>query len=157
MNFSKLFILVLFVISFFTLSSFQTVPTESFRLKNFHLEKGLALEGYDPVSYFKNSPKEGSTSIAAKYLGVIYRFASQENKATFSQNPEKYLPQYGGWCAYAMGKNNEKVSVNPKTYKIVNGKLYLFYNAYFTNTLTDWNKDEANLLNKANQNWSKVK
>jgi hypothetical protein len=58
-------------------------------------------------------------------------------------------PAYGGWCAYAMGSTGEKVSVDPKTFKIVNGRLNLFYNRFFNNTLDDWNKDEVNLKKKA--------
>ena len=63
---------------------------------------------------------------------------------------------FGGWCAYAMGDNGEKVDIDPETFKIIDGKLYLFYNAYFNNTLNSWNKDEKNLKNKANNNWSKL-
>ena len=72
------------------------------------------------------------------------------------KNPAKYEPQYGGWCAYAMGAKGEKVSVDPKTYKIVDGKLYLFYNRLFNNTLEDWNENEAKLKNKADANWVNI-
>ena len=154
-NSKNIFFLLFF--TFILFSSFQTIPTESFRAKHFNIEKGLAVEGYDVVAYFKGKPKKGSSSITVKYLGITYQFVSKENKALFTKNPENYLPQYGGWCAYALGAKAEKVEIDPETYKIVNGKLYLFYNAYFTNTLTLWNKDEANFLNKANQNWSKIK
>ena len=139
------------------LSSFQSTPTKDFRLKHFNLEKNVAIEGYDPVSYFQGKPKKGSSSISVSYLGIIYKFSSETNKATFSKAPEKYLPQYGGWCAYAMGEKGEKVEIDPETYKIIEGKLYLFYNAYFTNTLTSWNKDQSKYLNLANQNWAKFK
>jgi hypothetical protein len=66
------------------------------------------------------------------------------------------MPQYGGWCAYAMGAKNEKVTMNPENYKIVDGKLYLFYKNFFTDTLDDWNEDEENLKQKANENWKKI-
>jgi hypothetical protein len=74
----------------------------------------------------------------------------------FKANPEKYKPAYGGWCAYAMGENGEKVKVDPETYKIVDGKLYLFYNFWTTNTLDDWNKNEKKLKEAADRNWSKI-
>ena len=74
----------------------------------------------------------------------------------FKKNPTKYLPQYGAWCAYAMGDNGDKVSVNPETYKIVDGKLYLFYNKLFVNTLKSWNKDEDRIKAKADANWTTV-
>ncbi len=125
--------------------------------KHFNLEKGLALEGYDAVSYFNGSkPTKGKSSIQATSDGVVYYFANEKNKQAFVQNPEKYKPQYGGWCAYAMGAKGEKVEVDPNTFKIINGKLYLFYNAFFNNTLTSWNEDEAALKTKADNNWKRI-
>ncbi|HZE82850.1 MAG TPA: YHS domain protein, partial [Puia sp.] len=67
-----------------------------------------------------------------------------------------YEPQYGGWCAYAMGKDGSKVEVDPGTFKIVNGKLFLFYNRFFNNTLKTWNKDEDHLHKNADNNWQKL-
>ncbi len=126
------------------------------RTKEFNLEKGLAIQGYDPVAYFtQKKAVKGKTSIATTFEGVTYYFTSNENKEIFKKNPSGYEPQYGGWCAYAMGANGEKVEVDPETFKIVNGKLYLFYNAYFNNTLKSWNKDEVNLNRKADANWKK--
>ncbi|MEO7531133.1 MAG: YHS domain-containing (seleno)protein, partial [Sediminibacterium sp.] len=87
--------------------------------------------------------------------GVTYRFESAKNKQLFMADPAKYEPQYGGWCAYAMGAKGEKVSVDPATFKIIDGKLFLFYNRFFNNTLKDWNKDEANLKTGADRNWKK--
>ena len=74
----------------------------------------------------------------------------------FKKDPTQYEPQYGGWCAYAMGSKGEKVPIDPETFKITNGKLYLFYNKFFNNTLTSWNKDEPGLMNKANGNWKTI-
>lgn len=87
--------------------------------------------------------------------GVVYYFSMPVNKEYFLKNPSKFEPQYGGWCAFAMGDSNEKVSINPETFKISNGKLYLFYNAFFNNTLKSWNKNESGLMMKADANWSK--
>jgi YHS domain-containing protein len=124
------------------------------RQKQFNTEKNLAIKGYDPVAYFTvNKATKGLSSIAANYEGIIYYFSTVANKNLFIKEPAKYEPQYGGWCAYALGAKNDKVDINPQTFKIINGKLYLFYNAYFNNTLKSWNKDENNLLQKANQNW----
>ncbi len=83
-------------------------------------------------------------------------FSNALNKEKFLKNPSHYVPQYGGWCAYAMGANGEKVDVNPETFKIIDDKLYLFYNAFFNNTLKSWNKDEKNLKSKADSNWKKI-
>ena len=129
--------------------------TESSRLKHFNTKKNLALEGYDPVSYFDNKPVEGEEKIALTYKGVVYHFATANNLRKFKATPEKFEPAYGGWCAYAMGETGEKVKVDPETFKIIEGKLYLFYNFWGNNTLTDWNKSEKKLKATADANWKK--
>lgn len=146
--------LFLFVI---VLTSIATYAQSSKRVSEFNLEKKVALQGYDPVAYFtQKKAVKGKKELAASFEGVVYHFSSQANKETFSKNPSNYEPQYGGWCAYAMGSSGEKVEVDPETFKIMDGKLYLFYNAYFNNTLKSWNKDESNLKKKADANWAKV-
>ncbi len=127
------------------------------RKKQFNTNDGLALQGYDAVAYFtQNKAIKGNKNFAVIYEGLLYHFTSVENKETFKKNPAKYEPEYGGWCAYAMGAKGEKVEIDPKTFKVLNGKLYLFYNKYFNNTLTDWNKDENNLKKKADASWQKL-
>lgn len=127
------------------------------RKKTFNLEKGIALQGYDPVAYFTmNKPVKGNKEFAVAYEGATYYFSSAENKETFKKSPEKYEPQYGGWCAYAMGKDGSKVEIDPETFKIIDGKLYVYYNKYFTNTLKSWNKDETSLKTHADANWQKI-
>lgn len=128
--------------------------TAADRTKHFNLEKGIAIQGYDPVAYFSNKALKGNKKYTTNYIGVIYYFSFEKNKNIFIQNPKKYEPQYGGWCAFAMGDYGKKVEIDPETFKIVDGKLYLFYNAYFNNTLKSWNKDERNLKAKADKNWS---
>ena len=126
------------------------------RKTQFNLEKGVAIQGYDPVSYFtQKKAVKGKSSIASTYEGITYNFSSQTNKALFDKNPTSYEPQYGGWCSYAMGATGEKVEIDPETFKITDGKLNLFYNAFFNNTLKTWNKDEAGLKKKADANWKK--
>ncbi|MHA4740785.1 YHS domain-containing (seleno)protein [Dyadobacter sp. MSC1_007] len=119
-------------------------------------KSGLAIEGYDPVAYFTaGKALEGKKDNTASNAGVTYYFASAKNRDLFKADPAKYAPQYGGWCAYAMGASGEKVEVDPETFKVLNGKLYLFYNKYFNNTLKTWNKDEPGLKKKADANWAK--
>lgn len=127
------------------------------RKKQYNLESsGLAIQGYDPVAYFTmNKAIEGKKDLSANYNGVTYRFRSKQNKDEFMRNPGRYEPQFGGWCAYAMGKKGEKVEIDPETFKIVDGKLYLFYNKFFNNTLKSWNQDEAHLKTQADRNWMK--
>ncbi len=121
---------------------------------------GLAIQGYDPVSYFSNQPKPGKTEFETFLNGARYRFINQRNKTRFEAHPENYLPAYGGWCAWAM-LDGEKVTVDPKTYKIINGTVYLFYNGFWGNTLKKWNslameKDEHYLVKKAGLNWERL-
>ena len=118
--------------------------------------QGLAIKGYDPVAYFTaDKAEEGKKDIALTVDGVTYLFATPHNLELFKSNPGKYQPQYGGWCAYAMGATGEKVDIDPGTFKIVDGKLYLFYNQLFNNTKKSWNKDEKNLQARADLNWQK--
>jgi YHS domain-containing protein len=126
------------------------------RKQQFNLDNGVAIKGYDAVAYFKqNKAVKGKSEFAVIHLGVKYYFASNDNKEEFKKNPSRYEPQYGGWCAYAMGETGEKVDFDPGTFKIINGRLYLFYNKFFNNTLPKWNKDEAGLKTKADVNWKK--
>lgn len=127
------------------------------RAARFNLSKEhVALSEYDPVSYFNGKPLEGSASLSYEHQGVKYFFVNDENRQRFIKEPLKYEPQYGGWCAYAMGNTGEKVEVDAETFKIIDGKLYLFYNKFFNNTLTSWNKNEAVLKSQADKNWEKL-
>ena len=128
-----------------------------FRKKNHNLTDGIGIQGYDPVAYFKqHKAVKGIKENVIHYEGVTYFFATTENKEAFKKTPGIFEPEYGGWCAYAMGSKAAKVSVDPETFKIIDHKLYLFYNRFFTNTLKDWNKDERNLKSKADVNWQKM-
>ena len=127
------------------------------RKKEFNLEKGVAIQGYDPVAYFlQNKAVKGNPQFAVLADGVTYHFSSVANKELFLKDYKMYEPQYGGWCAYAMGAANEKVEIDPETFKIVNGKLYLFYHSWVNNTLNKWNKEEASLKAKADKNWMAI-
>ncbi|QTD36538.1 hypothetical protein JL193_10300 [Polaribacter batillariae] len=131
--------------------------TTTFFAQNYNLDKGYIAEGYDVVSYFDNAPKEGKKDFTTEYDGVKFKFISQENLEKFKKSPKKYVPQYGGYCAYAIGLKGKKVSINPKTFEIRDGKLYLFYNSWGTNTLKLWKKEGAEKLKeKADENWLKI-
>lgn len=130
--------------------------SEEARLKTYNLKKSIALEGYDPVSYFDHHPTEGKENLRYIHRGVTYLFSTTTNLAKFKASPDKYEPAYGGWCAYAMGETGEKVKVDPETYKILDGKLYLFYNFWGNNTLEDWNKNEKPLKAKGDLHWKKI-
>jgi len=129
--------------------------TDDVRKKEFNTKNDLALEGYDAVSYFDGKPLEGKSTFKTVYKGLVYKFASQGNLTKFTANPDKYEPAYGGWCAYAMGESGEKVKVDPETFTILDGKLYLFYNFWGNNTLVDWKKNEKKLKEAGDHNWRK--
>jgi YHS domain-containing protein len=142
------------ILTMLLLSLAAMAQNDALRLKHFNLGGNhLAIEGYDPVAYFEGKPAKGSSAHSYTYKAVLYYFTSAAHLEVFKKDPAKYEPQYGGWCAFAMGDYGEKVSINPETYKILEGKLYLFYNAFFTNTLPKWNKDEQNLKKAADINW----
>ncbi len=124
--------------------------------KHANIKDGLAVGGYDVVSYFIGEPEKGSKSIKTSYEGITYRFSSEVNKQKFLDSPEKFAPAYGGWCAYAMGVTGDKVKVDPETYKILDDKLYLFYNFWGNNTLKSWNKDEPGLKTMADKYWTEI-
>lgn len=106
----------------------QSYGQGDLRKKHFNIKKGIAIEGYDPVRYFKGKPEEGDEELTSSYKGITYCFVSPSNLAKFNAAPDRYEPAYGGWCAYAMGEKGEKVKIDPETFKILDGRLYPFYN-----------------------------
>jgi len=146
------FIIILFVF----VGLVAVAQSDDARKKNYNVKNNIALDGYDPVSFFSNKPQEGDEDITVNYKGITYQFVNAANLAKFKVSPDKYEPAYGGWCAYAMGETGEKVKVDPETFKVIEGKLYLFYNFWGNNTLEDWNANEKTLKAKADQNWRKI-
>src|SRR4051812_38028092 len=107
----------------FVLSGATRATRAAEMVKNLNLDKdGVALKGYDPVSYFgTDKPSPGDPKITTQYQGVTYRFASDENRNKFVAEPTKYLPEYGGWCAKAVA-DKKKVDIDPLSYKVTNGR-----------------------------------
>jgi YHS domain-containing protein len=115
---------------------------------------GLALRGYDPVAYFSaGAPTPGIATISAVYDGVRYLFATEADKKLFMDNPRKYLPEFGGFCAVGTAYG-QKVDTDPKTGVVVNGKLYLNNNA---KAFAVFKKDTSGTIDRAEKNWPKVK
>lgn len=139
--------------------SFALVPSARAQdqTKHFNLDKSkVALKGYDSISYFTGQkPVQGNERITAEYQGAIYRFATEENKQKFVQSPTKFAPEYGGWCAKAIA-DKEFVDIDPLNFKITNGRLFLFYKGLFGDALKIWNKDEANLTRRADEQWKGI-
>lgn len=124
-------------------------------------ENMVVLDGYDVVNYFTNyEAAMGSKSHATTHNGVVYYFTSAEHKAMFTANPEKYMPAYGGFCAWGVSEKKSKFPVDPKTFKIHNGNLYFFFNSHYDgepmNTMIPWNGDEAKMISKADKNWKSM-
>ncbi len=119
-------------------------------LVNISGASNIAVSGYDPVAFFTDSrPVNGSPSISTKHQGATYFFATEEHKKLFEQNPGRYVPQYGGYCAYGVALG-ALFPVDISTWQVRNGKLYLNLNAEI---LKKFNADfDANIA-KADKNW----
>ena len=128
------------------------VSTPAFAKDYTHSTPGIS--GYDLVAYFTDGkPMRGSGYQVSVFEGVTYAFASEEHKEMFEANPEKYVPAYGGYCAYgvAVGK---KFVTDPKVWRIVDGTLYLNLDREIQRT---WEKDVPGYIKKADVNWSEIK
>lgn len=120
---------------------------------NIDKRTGFAIHGYDPVAYFTQSkPVKGNKAYTTQYKGNKWAFSSVTHLNTFKTNPEKYLPQYGGFCAYAASKNSI-AKIDPKAWTIHNGKLYLNYN---NKIRSRWLKDLDQMIVRGDRNWPKL-
>jgi YHS domain-containing protein len=114
---------------------------------------GAAIKGYDPVAYFtQGKPVPGSEQFVLRHKGATFRFASAANRDAFAAAPERYAPQYGGFCAYGTSRGY-KADIDPAAYTVVDGKLYLNYSK---SVQTTWNQDRAGYIAKADANWPSV-
>ena len=117
------------------------------------LFSNVAVEGHDPVAYFQEGkPVKGSKDFTADYQGAEFRFASAENLALFKADPEKYAPQYGGYCAWAVAQG-DTAKGDADHWKIVDGKLYLNYNEKIQDR---WEQNQAEFIVQAESNWPAV-
>lgn len=134
------------------------------RLKDvvqYNLTDNLGLKGYDPVSYFPEgggTPLEGSSANSVDFGGVTYNFANEANMALFldevakKNDVNKYEPTYGGWCAYVMGLNGEKIDINPESYDFTGDRLHLFADG----AKEPWLADKENLEISADERWTRI-
>lgn len=135
-------------------------PAVAREVKEFNLgDEALAIDGYDPVAYFPEGggkPAQGLESITYRYRGVVYRFKDEANKKRFVEDPRKYEPAYGGWCAYGCAKQ-DKVEIDPESYLIENGRLMLFYDGFLADTRSKWlSEGAAKLKPRADDYWAGV-
>ena len=116
-------------------------------------DHGVAIKGYDPVAYFTDDkPVKGSPAHRFFYQGVTYEFVSAAHRKAFVAEPEKYVPQFGGFCAYGTATGH-KADIDPAAFSIVDGKLYLNYN---TKVRDKWAQDEPGYIQKATEAWPTV-
>ena len=134
------------ILAFAAVAAFARGPVEPVD-KN---RDGLALRGYDPVAYFTQSkPVRGVPQFSFHWMNATWWFASQSDRDLFTAEPEKYAPQFGGYCAWAVG-HNYTADGDPEAWKIVDGKLFVNYNK---DVQKKWEPDAANWIAKAMQNW----
>ncbi len=115
--------------------------------------KGVALKGFDPVSYFADAkPSQGMEKFMAKHEGATYLFASEKNRDAFVASPAKFAPQYGGFCAYGAAKGG-KFEIDPMAYSVVDGKLYLNKNKDVQKL---WTADVPGFISQADRNWAQL-
>ena len=116
-------------------------------------DSGAAIRGYDPVAYFTDArPVKGDAKITHQWKGATWRFASAANRDAFAKSPEKYAPQYGGYCAFGVA-GGYTVPTVPEAWSVRDGKLYLNYSK---GVQRDWLKDPAGYIGKADANWPKA-
>lgn len=142
-------VLIVVLVLFLAIAGSAAAGTDS-PVPAVNADQGIGLKGYDPVAYFINgAPTKGSEQYSLAWKGVTYRFASAGNLEKFKADPEKYLPQYGGYCAYAMSLDRI-ADIDPSRWAIVNGKLYL-NNGFVAEKLWSINKN-GNIVS-ADRNW----
>lgn len=142
----KLFTLLL-AMAFISISAVSQTSTNP---PSYFANKEGAIRGFDPVAYFtEQKAVKGSTEFSYVWNGVTWYFTSDSNKKSFVENPEKYAPQFGGYCAYGVSEDH-KSPTDPLAFTIVNNKLYLNY----SNKVKElWMKQQPQRIEKANELW----
>ena len=116
--------------------------------------RGLAIKGYDPVAYFtQGAPVAGDAEFATEWRGATWRFSSAENRDRFTADPERYAPQYGGYCAWAVSQGYT-ASIDPEAWRIVDGRLFLNYSR---DVQAKWEQAMADNIKHADVNWPKLR
>jgi YHS domain-containing protein len=132
----------------------QAGPAGAGGVVNSSLLGGVAIEGTDPVAYFtEGKPVEGSSDFEHEWMGATWRFASAADRDRFAADPDKYAPQYGGYCAWAVSQGYT-AKIDPAAWTIVDDKLYLNYSK---DVQAQWSQDVPGNVAKADANWPKIK
>jgi YHS domain-containing protein len=140
---------LLLLLNLFLLScSINSATADDFNVN----EEGVALHGYDPVAYFNSTPKKGSSRITASHANAVFYFATQENLKQFQSNPDKYTPQFGGYCSYGV-RMGKKLDIDPESYAVRKNQLYLLLNR---STKELWDKDRGRNIAIADRLWPSI-
>lgn len=141
------------LVPFILLTIFSAVQMNA-QQKQVFTQNNIAVNGYDVVAYFTDSNAiKGTEEHTVSWKDAKWLFASAEHASLFKANPEKYVPQYGGYCAFGCSRGY-KAKTDPDAWTIVNGKLYLNYNAAVKNT---WSRDMENYIKKSDAAWLLIK
>jgi hypothetical protein len=128
-------------------------PFSAFAAEPVYTKDGLGLSGYDAVAYFTESmPVKGSPQLEYEWGGVRWRFSSAAHRDAFAASPERYAPRFGGYCAYAVSRN-QLAPADPEAWKVVDGKLYLNYDK---NVRALWEKELPQVIGQGERNWPGV-
>lgn len=137
------------------------LPSAALATKN--LDDGVALKGFDAVSFFDGVPRMGRKAILFEHQGATYRFYNDANRKRFARKPSLYTPAFGGFCAWGILDDSDHEDISPGSWKIVDGKLLLFYKGYLGDGLRDWsahaseNGGDIATLQNANIVWSRLR
>ena len=141
---------IVFILSFILGVSVSLVAQKS----AVFIKGDAAISGYDPVAYFTaGKPVKGNKEFSFNYKGADWYFSGKQNLEAFKADPEKYTPQYGGYCAYGLA-DGHKAPTEPDAWTIVNGKLYFNYNK---DVQAMWNKQQKKFITTADKNWPELK
>jgi YHS domain-containing protein len=130
------------------------ITTFSYAQGSYFSKDGVAINGYDPVAFFNDDAAiKGSSQYTHEWNGVVWQFKNAENRDAFKSTPEKYAPQFGGYCAFGVSENH-KSPTDPEAFTIVDDKLYLNYNM---GVRKEWRKDINDRIKKGKKNWAVLK
>jgi hypothetical protein len=140
--------IIIALLAFFSAVQAQAQKSEIF------VSGGKAIKGYDPVAFFKEAkPVKGADSLSYQWKQATWLFSTRENLNAFKSDPDKYAPQYGGYCAYGTSQGH-KAPTQADSWTIVNDKLYFNYNK---DVKVMWNKNQQNLIQVADEKWPELK
>ena len=143
----------LFAMGLVAVSSAQAQTSRN--ISEYNLQAGVGLKGYDPVSYFPEGGGQGQAglqNLKLDYMGARYFFATAQNLDLFVENPEKYEPTYGGWCAYAMASGS-KVDIQPTIYTVNENRLHFFVSK---RAKQNFDADVADHESRADEFWKQI-